>query len=769
MGLGERVLQRFASAQRSENLSIGFGLERLGLLTLKHPRAMAAVVLAITAVSLSQLPNMSTDGDLLRIYSGSGPDYENYVRLRDTFGTFENDSYLLVRSEHLTDPDVIEKLRELAFDLELNEFAVGTLSPFSLRKPTDTPGVTVPAVPENMQSEEEVRAALVELRQTDPIMQNLILEDLTGMVMIMFPGSDIVVSRSEDAMTVSLEALISDPFYQSDKFTIEITGPPIWAKELLDASLNDQIKFTSMGMVLGFITALLVFRSFWAAVIATLTPAVSVVWVIGGVLMLFGSFTFLTNIVTALVLVIAFAESLYFCFYWLRMWQEGHDPHVAIEETVRRVSPACALTSITTLIAFLSLMLTQGQGIWEFAASGALAVVIAFVALVTFLPLALMVALWLGFHTHRPPSVAVRAIIPIARFSARNIAGWVAPAGVIVMVLLLYPHLTLKANFSFRDFLPDDSEALQTSEDIDQGVGGVSPVYISVPLKDAVENVTDEDFATIETVHQIAEKNFGAGKVISGASFTHYSDSGFSREQIFDAVGDLKSRFITDDNKQALITAFTPTASSAEDIREQVLQTRADLAAAGIPEATVAGFRVLSSFESVDMIRSLQWGLTTAIVAAIGVIGLAFRSWKVAAVSVVPNFLPILGTELYLWVTGTGLQITTVISLTIAFGIAVDDTIHFLAHYRRARDDGLSPADAVDRTLDRVGPALVATTVILCAGCAVVIFSVLPQVALFGTLTVLTLILALVGDLFVLPAMIVARGRWFRLMAGEIT
>lgn len=748
-------------------MSIGFGLERLGLLTLKHPRAMAAVVLAITAVCLAQLPRLSTDGDLLRIYSGSGPDYDNYIRLRDTFGTFENDSYLLVRSEHLTDPDVIEQLRELAFELELNEFAVGTLSPFSLRKPTDTPGITVPAVPESMQSEQEVRAALSELRQTDPIMQNLILGDLTGMVMIMFPASDIVVSRSEDAMTDSLEELIS--FYQSDKYTIEITGPPIWAKELLDASLNDQIKFTSMGMVLGFITALLVFRSFWAAVIATLTPALSVVWVIGAVLLLFGSFTFLTNIVTALVLVIAFAESLYFCFYWLRMWQEGHDPHVAIKETVQRVSPACALTSITTLIAFLSLMLTQGQGIWEFAASGALAVIIAFLALVTFLPLALLVALWLGFKSHRPPSVAVRAIIPIARFSARNFAGWVAPAGVIVLVLLLYPHLTLKADFSFRDFLPDNSEALQTSEDIDQGVGGVSPVYISVPLKDAVENVTDADFATIEKVHQIAENNFGAGKVISGASFTHYSDSGFSREQIFDAVGDLKSRFITDDNKQALITAFTPTASSAEDIREQVLQTRADLAAAGITDATVAGFRVLSSFESVNMIRSLQWGLTTAIVAAIAVIGLAFRSWKVAAVSVVPNFLPILGTELYLWVTGTGLQITTVISLTIAFGIAVDDTIHFLAHYRRAREEGLSPADSVDRTLDRVGPALVATTVILCAGCAVVIFSVLPQVALFGTLTVLTLILALVGDLFVLPAMIVARGRWYRRIAGEIT
>ena len=124
--------------------------------------------------------------------------------------------------------------------------------------------------------------------------------------------------------------------------------------------------------------------------------------------------------------------------------------------------------------------------------------------------------------------------------------------------------------------------------------------------------------------------------------------------------------------------------------------------------------------------------------------------------------MPILGTEVYLYFSGAGLQMTTVFALTIAFGIAVDDTIHFLANYMRQRQNGMEHVEAIDRSLERIGPALVATTLILCAGTFVVIFSALPQVSLFGTLTVLTLVLALAGDLVFLPAMLKSGGRFFQ-------
>ena len=93
----------------------------------------------------------------------------------------------------------------------------------------------------------------------------------------------------------------------------------------------------------------------------------------------------------------------------------------------------------------------------------------------------------------------------------------------------------------------------------------------------------------------------------------------------------------------------------------------------------------------------------------------------------IPNLFPILGTEAWLWTTGQGLQLSTVLSLTIAFGIAVDDTTHFLSHYLHARrEEGKDHHEAVRFTMDRIGGAIVATTLILCSGTAIVMFSALP-------------------------------------------
>lgn len=738
-------------------MSIGFGLEKLGLLALKFPRIMAAAVLAFTGLCVYQLSNFTIDGDLLRIYRGSGAEYDRYVRLNENFSTFENDIYMLVKSDRLTDPDVLEELRFLAFDLELNEFASGTLSPFSLRRPGDN-GVSVPAVPENMQSEAEVAAALDELRTNDPMMRNLVLDGNAGLVMIMFPNPETVAERGEAALVASLRDLMAD--FESDDFTLELTGAPIWKAELMNASRNDQLVFMIAGILLGFLTALLSFRTFWGAFIATLTPTITALWVAGSITLVFGAFTFLTNIIAALVLVIAFAECMYFCFYWLRLWQDGADPREALWDTVKKVSPACALTALTTIIAFCTLLIAPGQGLQEFAISGAIGMATAFVALVTFLPLSLLLALKLGYKTTRTPSVALAAPIPIARRLNARIPYPLAIGAGLLCLILLIPHFMLEPRFSFQDFLPKGSNAVETSQNIDQGVGGVAPVYIRIPLAGALENMSDEDFALVERVHEIAERNFGAGKAISAASFRHYAESGFSRDQIFAAVGPFMTRrFITDDGTQALITAFSPTSENAVETQAVIEQTRADLAAAGIAGAEISGFRVLTAYASLNMIGTLQQSIGMAIVLSVALIGIAFRSWQVAVVSLIPNALPILITEFFLYSSGIHLQLTTVISLTIAFGIAVDDTIHFLAHYTRARQRGESVAQAVDSTLERVGPALVATTLILVAGCSVLMVSILPQVALFGFLTVITLLTALIGDLVILPASLIF-GAW---------
>jgi len=745
--------------------SIGFGLEHLGFLTLKFPRIVAAAVIALTVLAASQIPRANVDGDLMRIFAHSGEDYDAYEQLSNTFGTFENDIYFLVTSPDVTDPDVLEALRNFAFDLELNDFAVGTMSPFTLRKPTDTGG-SVPAVPEGMSSREEVAAALSDLQQNDPLMRNLITPDLTGIVMIMFPNQELTRGDGNKEMIAQLRDLASQ--YESDKVHIELTGPPMWTAEMLYAAVNDQVTFTVYGFALGALIALLSLRSFWGAILVSATPFLAVTWVTGIVLLFFGSFSFLTIIVTTLVLVIAFAESLFFIFNWIAYWRDGMDPYKAVDTTVKVVGPASALTMLTTLISFASLALTPGQGIQEFSVTGAIASLLNFVCLMTFLPLVLKLAIRLGFKIPPKSSIVLTAPMRVSWFLAKRFSRALATAAIALTVVLFIPYFLVEPRFAFEDFVAKDSLALDAATEIDAGVGGVAPIYVRVPLIDAAPEMTDADFETVRKIHEIVEKHLGQNKVISAASFSHYQDSGFTRQDVLDSVGAfMKRRFITEDGKQALVTGFMPTIIASEDLRRLVDDLHAEIDAAGIKGTEIGGFRILATFATENIVQGLQLDLTVSVLVNLFLIGFAFRSLRVATATAIPNLFPVLGAEAFLWWSGAGLQLTTVLSLTIAFGIAVDDTTHFLSHYLHARrEEGRDHNEAVKHTMERIGGAIVATTLILCSGTGIVATSNLPQVALFGTLFVITLALALIGDVFILPALLVAGGKFFHPLGG---
>ena len=113
------------------------------------------------------------------------------------------------------------------------------------------------------------------------------------------------------------------------------------------------------------------------------------------------------------------------------------------------------------------------------------------------------------------------------------------------------------------------------------------------------------------SVHEIVESHVGEKKAISAASFTHYSDSGFTREQIFSAVGPfLKRRFVTDDNTQALVTAFIPTMVRSSEMRRTGLMASTPISPPpALGDAQVAGLHVLTTYASTDIIGSLRNGL----------------------------------------------------------------------------------------------------------------------------------------------------------------
>ncbi|MEM9261846.1 MAG: MMPL family transporter, partial [Bacteroidota bacterium] len=154
--------------------------------------------------------------------------------------------------------------------------------------------------------------------------------------------------------------------------------------------------------------------------------------------------------------------------------------------------------------------------------------------------------------------------------------------------------------------------------------------------------------------------------------------------------------------------------------------------------------------------RNLLQGLGLAILIVCVLMALLFKSWRMLIVSLVPNILPLLMAGAMIGFLGIELEAGVSIVFAIIFGIAVDDTIHFLAKYRLARGRGMAVDEAIHLTFREAGKAIVLTSVVLFFGFLVMLFSIHPPSVTIGLLISLTLASAVVSDLMLIPLLL----RW---------
>jgi predicted RND superfamily exporter protein len=229
---------------------------------------------------------------------------------------------------------------------------------------------------------------------------------------------------------------------------------------------------------------------------------------------------------------------------------------------------------------------------------------------------------------------------------------------------------------------------------------------------------------------------------------------------MLDVVTPTTKRHFIGAKGNALITATTREMSSSQSA-VIVDKVEAAIAASGVDGVKVTGVTVINARESSRTIGMLNASLLLSVVANLAVIALAFGGRSFGIVSFLPNMLPILAVGTMLFLAGRGMQFTAVIALTVAFGVAVNDSVHYINRFLHTDNDGSLAARLIE-TSRRIGPVIIGTTLIIIAGVSTTLTSGMPTIGLFGTIAALTLVAGIVGDLIVLPALMAGPAhRWF--------
>jgi len=308
-------------------------------------------------------------------------------------------------------------------------------------------------------------------------------------------------------------------------------------------------------------------------------------------------------------------------------------------------------------------------------------------------------------------------------------AGAVSVAGLGLLALLIAAQPHVVTGYNPFEHVPRASSLLEDLAVLEAELPGSGRHNVFVP-------------ATGESSEADAARLARATEALLGAPVTLPDEA------------DAPARLVAADGSGYSIPVPTSILNEPGEIEADVARLRAKLDAAGLADAEVTGYAILAA----EQLPVLVDGLRTAFYIAIALmtlgIALVLRSAWAGLVTLVPNLLPILGIEAWMALTGQTVTITASIALLVAFGIAVDNTIHVINRVRLKRREGTAPEAVIEKSLAALISPIMTTSLLLIAGFALTAFSALPAVGLFGALTAQAIIIALLADLLLFPALL---------------
>lgn len=767
---------------------LSFGLDRLGLIALKAPYAVLALIVVLTGLALVGVSKLRVDDSLSELFRTDTAEFRKYEEIDHRFPSSEYDVLVVVEGDELLEPDGIKAFREAVIELQLTDGVGGLVSMLSARGMPDENGYAAPVVPDELPADATSYAAVMDaLKENDIVKDKFLSADGELALIVISLDRDAVRDFSARTVIGGIRETV-DRALQGSRLAAKLTGAPVMQLEIRNAVERDRIVYNGLGFLAGIVVAYLFFRRLSLTLIAVLGPAIAIFWTLGVLGHLDFRLNVFVNVITPLILVTGFSDSMHLVFAIRRDILAGVGRLEAARNAVRDVAPACLLTAMNQGLSLIVFAFATSALIRTFGLAVLMAVTI------TYITVAVVVPVLAAILVRREPPAAVdprvreeggvgalqRATGAIMGFAGRYPLPFVL-AGIAAVAVTGYAYVNLKPMYRLADQVPDREQALAATDSLDNKLTGANPVHVMIEWKGTGEAppiglYDDATLAVIARAHEVLESQAGLGNVWSLESLRRWLvAAGDARtETVEKYVGllpeHLVRRFIAADERAVLVTARLPDIDASEILP---VVDEIDRALDGVRakhpgyEISVTGLPAIAARNSALLIGELNTGLVGDIFLVFIFLAVALRSMLVGVASVLPSLFPIFVTGTLLAVTGQGLQFASVVAIAVAFSLAIDSTIHFLNRFRMEEDKvGPGPESAeiaLAQTAHHIGPVVVLTTIVLALGLGVTMLSDLPSLRLFGTLAAVCLFASLLAQLVVLPAAVMLYRRWFPL------
>ena len=526
------------------------------------------------------------------------------------------------------------------------------------------------------------------------------------------------------------------------------------------------------------------FRSATAVLLPLGVTGLTLAWTIGSYAVAGFALNTVTSLLPPVVMVLSIATTLHVYSCWISELGNEKDPVAGVLAVVERLRFPCSFTSLTTAIGLASLVLSDTPAVQQFGAFSALGVLISFTLSFTLVPVLLT---FLSLPTSPAPTRRLARVLETTVRWSTGRPVWVllCAAAVVVPAAWLIP--SIRSNTDLVRFLSPSSELRQDTLWVDENLGATNTLDLVLWRSDAEPLSSLADFDRIDRLGAAIAEISGVRRLLGPAEPiaqlhraefdldgpqlpTHQADLDYLFElvEVFgrDSSGSsTMARVLSEDHRRARLSIGVGAIGTA---RASELSAKIEEVASRILEAGY-GFELTGAFHQVAVgsqriVRDQVVTFTTALVLVVALIGLAFRSITIMGVALIPNIVPLLFSGAVMAALGIDLSTGTAMIGSVVIGLAVDDTIHYLARFRRERRNDRDTATAIRATTLGTGRILTMTSVVLAVGFWVGALGSFTPTIYFSLFSGITMMVALLCDLLVLPAALMLLGgridRW---------
>ena len=740
--------------------------------------ALSALIIAGAVVLAPSVNFTRIDNEISMWISRDDPVYQTYERFREEFGG-QRTLMIALKSDRLFTPESLEYIKKISGDIErldlverVQSLATANTVTALPATPEDDGGIEVqPLIDERLDQPDTPRRVRDKVLNDSLLRGDLVSEDGTVTVLLVSFDED----RIDEVRAGEIDRIhqLVDPglppgmaAYYNGSLEISETYNRI--------TLENTEKLTPPILLLTIGGIYLMFRSWRITALLIVAVLVSAVWTMGLFAAMGFKYSVLASMLPPLVLILAVADDVHIVQHFNHELRETGSKEQAFRSSVAHLFAPLLGASGTTALGLASLATSSVVAVREFGIGAAVGVMVDFVLSLVFVP-TLLTLLKPETGTAPQERYLVGPMRAVARFSMRH--AWpVLIATLSLMAIGGVGMIWLHVDTNHINFFATDHPLHRSADVIDRELSGI--YSFNVLLEGEPDSMkTPDAMRRMEELRMRLQGLPYVKKVVSLADYVkrvnRELNGGGAAADVVPASGDAIAQELfvfglSDDGRRELERvassdfsrsqiAVKMASMSSDLVFEQI--ERAETEAAGVfagsgIKTTVTGSgRIFSALDHYLVVSQLS-SFATAFVTVFAVIFVIFRSARFGLLGIVANALPVCAVLGLMGWLNISLNVATIMVASVALGIVDDDTIHFIGRFRREAAAGVGTEQAIELATIHEGRASLTTAIINSLGYGIMIFSAYRPTAWFGGLLALTMIVAFLAEVFVVPALI---------------